>query len=145
MGKRGPKPQGRVKTLVSLTPSQLYRLRLIAGHLAAKNGTRIDVSGVLRLAIDYSELLRRLFTEAAETLRTASKTPQGSRVIGVTGLMQDDLGRPGDEIDMRELFENVTRGSAVPSRSFEELKKRAFPTTEQQPAAAKKRKGAKRS
>jgi len=59
MGKRGPKPKGRIKVLVSLEPAQVEALR----HLAQRRRMGIDsfvpapnpdVSGVLRDAIDFA-------------------------------------------------------------------------------------------
>jgi hypothetical protein len=113
MGKRGPKPQGRVKTLVSLDPEQLTSLRLVAGYLSAKWGVPVDVSGVVRFALMASPSLKQLHAEALKEFVRLNATPDGGHSMRWTLAAQG--GRPNDETDFRELFENASHG-VVPQR-----------------------------
>lgn len=96
MGKRGPKPSGRVKTLVSLRPAQLAGLRMIAGHLAASYGEPVDVSRVLRAVIDSAPLFFRLNREAVEQLErmatAAASTPGSEATSELSSALGELLG-----------------------------------------------------
>ncbi len=118
MGKRGPKPLGRIKTLVSLRPDQVKQLRLIAGHLAVTRGEPVDVSRVLRAAIDDSPVLKQLYLDAAATLLKGLSTAQGRNAVGRALEQQDRLGVV-DEAKDRAMFEAALSGRAPPV-TFEE-------------------------
>jgi hypothetical protein len=104
MGKRGPKPSGRVKTLVSLRPDQLSKLRIIAGHRASAEGTPADVSTVLRDVIDQSSLVREAHRDAMAAFITANRSVDGMQAVATALHEARRAGAEGEEAE-RAMFD----------------------------------------
>jgi hypothetical protein len=155
MGKRGPKPLGRVKAKVSLEPDQLMALRFVAGYLSAFNGQPIDVSGVVRFAVLTSPVVKQVLEDGRKVLSAAGKlvAERAAFDSAMTALREggriDDRGLPADEDAFRQVFERIAR---VDNPALDEWftarrgagrEGAAAPRAQEQQRRAKPRKGAK--